>query len=109
MTLSIILSSGSVIPYKESISLAYNKKWCAENALLTVNAMAMFAAYDVTGASYVFAVNMNSPENKILYRIEDDTVIQSSMSEYSYRRFKSVYSNNKKYLIREAEEVRAHA
>lgn len=105
MTLNIILSNGDIECFDEVVQLANTKKWCAENALLTVDGIAMFAGYGVNGEGYAFAVNTNSSENKILVRLKDEMVITSSMSDYSYKRFKSVYKNNVKYLVREIEGV----
>ena len=105
ITLTVVFPDRTEMNIDESVRLANDKKWCAVNAIFTVDGISFFPAYDINHKPFVFAVNNDQTSNKIIYRMEDNTIIQSSMSEYSLVKFKRGYSKNRNLLIREAGEV----
>ena len=109
ITLTVVFPDGREANIEESVRLASDKKWCAANATFTVDGISFFLSYDINHKPFVFAVNNNRTSNKIIYRMEDNTVIQSSMSEYSLMKFKKGYSKNRNLLLREAGGVNINA
>lgn len=109
MTLYLILSDGNIREIDEIIQLANDRKWCASNALFTVDEIAFFPAYDIMKNNYVFAVNNARNTNKIIYNLAEDRMIQSSMSDYSYKKFIKILANNRNRILKESEGVIASA
>lgn len=105
MTLDFVLCNNQKISFDNIIEFVNDKKWCAENSLFTVDAMSLFIGRDVNKKIYIFAVNMNKPENKVLIDFVDSKVIKTSMSDYSMRKFRNILKKNRELLLRECEEI----
>lgn len=109
ITLTVICQNGTNRDIEDVIPESNNRKWCAENALFTVDGISFFPAYGIERDPFIFAVNNGRSSNKLIYRLTDDRVIQSSMSDYTFDKFKKALAYNKNRILKELSEVQSNA
>ena len=105
ITLTVILQNSGTEDIEKVVNMANDGKWCAEKAMFSVDGISFFPSYDIENRPFVFAVNNSRTSNKIIYRMDDNTIIESSMSDYSYKKFLNGLSGNKDRLASETREV----
>lgn len=66
-------------------------------------------SYGIENEPFAFAVNNSRVSNKLIYRLRDDRVIESSMSDYTFGKFRKVLSSNRKRILKTLNEVQRYA
>lgn len=109
ITLTVLCQDGAEKKIEDVVSQSNDRKWCAENALFTVNGISFFPAYGIDRKPFVFVVNNGRVSNKLIYRLTDDKVIESSMSDYTYDKFKKALEDNRQLIQDTLDEVQVYA
>ena len=108
-TLTVLCQDGIKKEIEDVVPQSNDRKWCAENALFTVDGISFFPAYGIEGKPFAFAVNNGRVSNKLIYSLTDDKVIESSMSDYTYDKFRKALKDNRKFIQDTLKEVQANA
>lgn len=109
LTLTVLCQNGIKNQIEEVIPRSNDQKWCAQNSLFTVDGISVFPAYGIENEPFVFAVNNSRVSNKLIYRLSDDKVIESSMSDYTYDKFRRALSSNRMRILEALNEVHCYA
>ena len=109
ITLTVLCQDGTKEKIEDVVPQSNDRKWCAENALFTVDGISFFPAYGIDNKPFTFAVNNGRVSNKLIYRLSDDKIIQSSMSDYTYNKFKKALKDNRKLIQDTLKGVQTHA